>query len=133
MNQPEMVDLGPFEVLQNPQDFTFVQHNVQRCVPRLAVQATQWPAWGMHAAVGDLGPGKGLVPGCFCEEVCRVSWGGCTHTLPDCWVMCWPDVLPIIRDGFFLRKAISAAAAQDEQICPGSSTCQQQSLFLPSR
>ena len=126
----ELAERGSFEVLQNHQDFVWITQGCCRGVPDLAVQicsshaervpkkqhgqaAIQQP---LYAAVVDLGQGRGLVPASVTREGhCRVGWGNRAHTPTQFWVMCWPNVLPIIQDGFMLRKIIARAAAADQK------------------
>ena len=130
----ELAERGSFEVLQNHQDFVWITQEYCRAVPCLAVQIClchpepvpkqHWP-WQqshsgkqqpLHAAVVDMGKGRGLVPGSVSlEGNCRVGWGNRAHTPTRFWVMCWPNVLPIVQDGFMLRKIIARAAAADEK------------------
>ena len=122
----EVCDKGPFEILQNHQNFVWrQQQGVRHAVPHLAVEvghAVPDPEHlsneeqPLHAAVAYLGLRKGLVPGNVTREGrCQVSWGGRAYAPSQFWVMCWPDVLPILKDGLMLRELISTAARKIEQ------------------
>ena len=121
----EVRDNGPFEILENHQNFVWREQQGGHAVPRLAVEVGYAEPDPQHfsddeqplyAAVARLGQWGGLVPGNVTQAGhCQVSWGGRVYAPGQFWVMCWPDVVPIIQDGLILRKLISTAAHEMEQ------------------